>query len=215
MNIFKRFLAFVRGVSLEDPGPYSSIRAVYKYEVKNAILGYLVDDSTNPVKYRNQMAKAMVTAFKDAFDRGYIDGGGSTSEMEQSDRDWVYSKQITERGFINQLFDRLKELKKEEPDEDNTGEADARSESYSTTLDGVYSEGVLRGNKNQMLTFDGDDGEESCPECRKLKGKRHSSKWWVNRGLIPGQPGNQNYTCRGYNCHHYLYNDSGEIIVGH
>ena len=212
-NLVKRLVdAFTHSF---EAGDYYSIRSKYKYEVKNAILEYLISDSTNIAKPKNNMKQAMVEAFGNAFDSGYVDGGGDIREMNDSDKIWIANKQQTEFGFIDQLFERLKELKKEEPDEDNTSEVEDRSEGYANTLDGVYAEGKLRGAKNIMLTFDGDDGEESCSTCRKWKGKRHSVSFWVKRSLIPGQPGNQSFACRGYNCKHYLYDDKGEIWAGH
>ena len=216
MNIFERIIQKITAIlEMPAPGAYSSIREQYKYEIKNAILGYLIDDSTNPTKYANQMKRAMVNAFGPAFDRGYLDGGGDPSEMRSGDSAWLNNKQTTEMGFIDQLFERLKEMKKEGPADDSLSEVDDRAESYADTLDGVYAEGKLRGAGNVMLTFGGDDGEESCPECRKWKGKRHAASFWIIRGLIPGQPGNQNFSCRGYNCRHYLYDDKGEVWAGH
>ena len=212
-NLVKRLVdAFTHSF---EAGDYYSIRSKYKYEVKNSILEYLISDSTNIAKPKNQMKQAMVEAFGNAFDSGYVDGGGDVDEMNSSDQSWIANKQQTEFGFIDQLFERLKELKKEEPDEDNTSEVEDRSEGYANTLDGVYAEGKLRGAKNIMLTFGGDDGQESCPTCSKWKGKRHSTSFWVKRGLIPGQPGNQSFACRGYNCKHILFDDKGEIWAGH
>lgn len=216
MGFFQRLVdAITRSLTSPIPGEYPSIRSQYKYEIKNAILGYLIADSTNIAVYSNQMKRATTEAFGNAFDRGYIDGGGSQDDMLREDNGWLANKQQTEFGFINQLFGRLKEMKKETPDEDNTGEVDARSESFSTTLDGVYAEGKLRGSRNIMLTFGGDDGNESCPTCKKWQGKRHSASYWVKRGLIPGQNGNVNFECRGYNCQHILFDDKGEIWAGH
>ena len=211
--LFKKFINAI--TNSFEAGDYYSIRSKYKYEIKNAILEYLISDSTNIAKPKNQMKQAMVEAFGNAFDSGYVDGGGDIREMNDSDQSWIASKQQTELGFIDQLFERLKELKKEEPDEDNTSEVDDRSEGYANTLDGVYAEGRLRGAKNIMLTFGGDDGQESCPTCSKWKGKRHSASFWIKRSLIPGQPGNQSFKCHGYNCKHILFDDKGNIWAGH
>lgn len=199
----------------ELPSDIVTIRRTYYDEIRYAILEWLVTDSTNTFKYVNRMKKAMSIGFSNAFDRGYLDGGGQLGDQTEEDSQWLSNKKAAERVFIEQLWERLRELKKEEPDEDNSVEIDARAEGYAATLDGVYAEGKLRGSKNVMLTFDGEDGEESCRECRKWKGKRHAASFWVKRGLIPGQPGNQNFSCRGYNCRHYLYDDSGNIWAGH
>jgi hypothetical protein len=227
MNIFQRLFGKLRALLGIDKGEaldYSQIRSIYKYEIKNAILGYVIEGSDNPYKYAGQMKKSMSTAFGDAFEAGYQEGGGNVSDIEEADRSWLNNKKTTERGFIDQLFDRLKEMKKQSREDDQTQdeflyeidlEIEARSEGYAKTLDGIRDEGKLRGSRNIMLTFDGEDGQESCPECRKWKGKRHKASFWIKRGLVPGQPGNQNFSCRGYNCHHYLFDDKGEIWAGH
>jgi hypothetical protein len=215
LSIFKKLTALFAGSSGQELPEYSQIRATYKYNIKDAILGYLVDEKTNPVKYRNQMKKAMTGAFSNAFRRGYLDAGGDLAKMTGADHAWIGNKQTTEMSYIDQLFDRLKELKKEEPDQDNIHEVDDRSEGYAETLDGVYAEGRLRGNRKIMLTFEGEDGEESCKTCKKWKGKRHSADFWIKRGLIPGQPGNQNFECHGFNCLHILVDDDGNIWAGH
>ena len=216
MDIISRVVSAIKRSFVHlEAGDYYSIRSKYKYEIKNSILEYLISEGGSIAIPKNQMKQAMVEAFTNAYDSGYEDGGGSVKEMRTDDNAWLASKQQTELGFIDQLFDRLREMKKEEPDEDNTSEVDDRSESYTATLDGVYAEGKLRGSGNVMLTFGGDDGEESCPTCKKWKGKRHAASFWIIRGLIPGQPGNVNFACRGYNCQHILFDDKGEIWAGH
>jgi hypothetical protein len=90
---------------------------------------------------------------------------------------------------------------------------DQKAETYTKTVDGVYSEGKIRAGKDVALTFVGDDGAESCPTCQKWKDKRHRKSFWLKRGLIPGQPGNPNFECRGYNCQHYLIDDNGNAYT--
>ena len=77
-----------------------------------------------------------------------------------------------------------------------------RVDGYVATLEGVYTEGKLRGSKNKTLEFDGDDGEESCEDCQRLKGKRRTIKWILANNAIP-RPGNDYFECQGYKCQHY------------
>lgn len=223
-KVFRKLRALLSGTDSGEALNYPQVRSIYKYEIKNAILGYIIEGSNNPFRYAGEMKKSMSSAFSDAFNAGYVDGGGKISDMSEADKMWLNNKKTTEKGFIDQLFDRLREIKKSSKEEGQTQdeflyeidlEIESRSEGYAKTLDGIYDEGKLRGAKNIMLTFDGEDGEESCPECRKWKGKRHKASFWIKRGLVPGQPGNQNFSCRGYNCHHYLFDDSGQIWAGH
>jgi hypothetical protein len=41
-----------------------------------------------------------------------MDAGSEPTEESQADHAWVGNKQTTEMGFIDQLFDRLKRIKK-------------------------------------------------------------------------------------------------------
>jgi len=63
------------------------------------------------------------------------------------------------------------------------------------------------------LTYNGEDGEESCRQCQKYKGQRHKKSWWESRGLL-GRNGNENFDCgRWENCHHNYYNDAREQVL--
>ncbi|HEY4720197.1 MAG TPA: hypothetical protein VII92_00005 [Anaerolineae bacterium] len=73
--------------------------------------------------------------------------------------------------------------------------------------------GKLYALGNVMLTFDGDDGEESCIDCQRYKGQRHGRNWWAVRGLLE-RNGNPNYECGRYGaCHHSFYDDKGKVVV--
>ena len=64
-----------------------------------------------------------------------------------------------------------------------------------------------------MLTFDGDDGEESCAECQKYKGQTHKKSWWEKRDLLR-RNGNDNYGCQRFeNCHHFHYYADGSLAL--
>jgi hypothetical protein len=166
------------------------------------------------------MGKAMVEAFADGFETGFMEtAGGDTYEPERADTDYLAAKMDAELGYIKTLFFSLKEIMSgasiEEPvtDADIVAEADSRAAMYAKTLDGVYGQGKLRGKRNIMLTLDGMDGNESCRTCQKYKGKAHRAKWWTSHDLIPG-PGNENYECHGYNCQHQLFDADGNVWAG-
>jgi len=184
------------------PG-YEGIRNTYWAEIYDAVWEYLTG-SQAVTSFRNRMSRAMSDAFVSGAELGYEDGGG-TLPMDEDTLAWLAGEQTAELGHISDLFDRLRE---EWDGIDPITEAFARADGYADHLDAIYSEAKLRGAGNKMLTFDGNDGKESCPECKKLKGERHRASWWVSHGLIPG-PGNSNFTCNGYNCEHRLFDDDG------
>jgi hypothetical protein len=198
-------------------GDYEGTRSQYVNDIENAMINYLMGDK-GMASSKGEFKRSTSTSFVDAFETGYTETAGGTYEPEPEDSEWLAQRQAQELGYIDGLYVAMKEMKSATGDEalsnaDILDFAETRAAGYARTLDGVYSQGKLRGKKNIMLTLDGPDGKESCPECQRLKGQRHRSKWWVARDLVPG-PGNINYSCNGYNCQHQLFDDAGTVWAG-
>lgn len=195
-------------------GDYAPIRFEYKAMIEGIVTEYLYTDKVSITRFRNAFKRAIVEAFVPAFEQGLKDGGG-VDFAEGEDLDWINAKVDAEFGFVDMLFQQLKDLKTQAKEEGNQiflGVPENKAEGYARTLDGIYSEGKIRGSKNKMLTFGGDDGEESCRTCQKLKGQRHRASWWKNHGLIIYR-GNSNYECGCWQCQHYLFDDQGNIYT--
>lgn len=188
-----------------DAPAYPRTRREYVSSVGAAVHGYLESGGR---AYKNAMRRAVVEKFPDAFYRGYSDTGGEDTEPE--DESWLTDKMNSELGFIDDLFESLK-LIRAGGEFDADAIADERAEGYAATLDAVYAEGKLRGDKNKMYTFVGDDGKENCAKCRRLKGKRMKAKKIIAEGLVPS-PGNENFDCLGYECQHYWEADDGSRL---
>ena len=188
---------------------YSVIRADYENRLFDAFIGYGSTSGRGTRSFSNAAARAIVEDFPAAFYRGYRDAGGE--EVEPDDDAWLTARTEQERTYLSGAFQDIATLRDNE-----TITEDAirfKVESWLNGLDGVYAEGKLRGAKNVMLTYDGDDGQESCDECQKYKGQRHSAKWWINRDLVR-RNGNDNYGCgRWKNCQHHFYTDDGELYA--
>ena len=209
----------VAAVAIRAVGSYSATRDRYYSEIEKTIAQYLSGTGTVALP-KGHIKREMATAFVDAFETGWMEtAGGDTYEPESEDISWLASRTSQELGFIDSLFVSMKEMRDSSTKEDPLtsaeiyGYAADKAVMYSRTLDLVNAQGMLRGGKNVMLTFDGEDGKESCATCQKYKGQRHRAKWWVSRDLIPG-PGNTNYECNGYNCMHELQDDDGEMWAG-
>jgi len=172
---------------------YDNIRADLVDKLKDAFLSFV---STNGKAARNKAKRTLVEDIPAAFYRGYEDGGGDTTEPD--DEAWLTAKQAEQLGFMGDALDALRAT-----GEDITESAiDSRVEFWAGTLDGIYSEGKLRGSKNMMCYFDGDDGAESCDTCQGLKdGPPRSVKYILAHDLIP-RPGNKNFDCGGWQCQH-------------
>jgi len=175
---------------------YESIRSNYWAEVYDSVEGYLTSD--RPVTaFRNKMLVAMSESFTDAVYEGYQEVGGELP-LDADTQSWLGDRIATERGFIVDVFARLKE---EWDGLDPIAEAFARADGYAATLDSVFVEAKMRGSENATLEFGGEDGAESCPECQAMKGKKHTIKYIIENDLIP-YPGTDQYSCHGYKCQH-------------
>lgn len=189
---------------------YSRVRADYYSAVYDAVYDFLSGKSST-TSYVNAFKTAMSAA---VFETGTIawQDGGAELPVDEEAFSVVQSTHNAELGNIDALFVRLLALRRSE-DKDNIDlvaeqEASARAEGYCGTLDFLYSQIKLLAGNNKMLTFVGSDGKESCPECKRMKNKRHSAKWWVQHDLIPGS---KNYSCGGWRCLHILIDDGGQV----
>lgn len=190
--------------ALKDAGDYDAIRQRLKDAVFDAVAGYL--DSNSPItSYSNRLDTALSAAYIDAADSAYVDGGGSLP-LDEDTASWARAELDAQFGFVDSLFETLKALRKE-GDFSALDEAAARAEGYAGSLDALYNGVRLRAAGNMMLTFEGDDGEESCKDCSRYKGQRHKASWWVAHDAVPPS---RSFACGGYNCQHMLVTDDGE-----
>jgi hypothetical protein len=190
--------------ALKASGDYTSIRAEMSGEIHDAVYDYLTG-SGNVTAYRSAMALAVSAAYIAAADAGYQEGGGELP-LDADTAAWARGQLDAQLGFIDQLFESLRDLRKE-GDVNATAEALARANGYASSLDQLYSEAATRGAKNKMLTFVGSDGKESCKDCKRMKGQRHRASWWIEHDMVPGSSA---YECGGWQCEHYLETDDGE-----
>lgn len=160
--------------------------------------------------YKNAFKQAVVEAFYDSFELGWQDGGAELP-LGEDEISWIEARINQEFGFIDMLFQEAKELRKEE-DFDYFSWITQRADGYTRMLAEIYNQGTLRARDDIMVTFDGDDGEESCETCTKLKGKRHKISWFVKRNYVP--PFGVGLECgRGGHCQHGLFDDQGNEIT--
>lgn len=147
---------------------------------------------------RNAARKAVAEDVPAAFYAGYADAGGE--DTDDDDEKWLTAEQARQLDFLTDAFTALAD----DRDNETATEAaiDARVELWADTLDGIYSEGYLRGSKNIMCYFDGDDGAETCDDCQELKdGPPRSVKWILAHEKKPF-PGNKKFKCGCWKCQH-------------
>jgi hypothetical protein len=200
--------ARLAAITEKDSRPYAQQRRAYNVNIFGAMNGYLTHGDSL-VSARNEFSKEMIERFYEVFKIGFTSGGADESELEGDSDDlaWINARTEEEIGYIKSLFVALKEAKGSDLTKPELIQlAHDHADAYTNSLDMVYSEGKMRGGRTVMLTMVGEDGNESCDDCRKRKGKRYSAKKW----LAIGYPPSRDFECHGYNCQHYLVDDSGK-----
>ena len=186
----------------------SSINAQYNRDIVDALTQFFEGGSVSSPK--NAFKRSAVDNMGAAFDLGWTDGGGELPE--DSDTLSLFNARVDqEMSNIDMLFENAKGLR-QETDLDYFSWITDRADGYTNTLRELYNLGKLNAMKDQMVTFEGDDGKESCPDCQKLKGQRHRISWFVNRDFVP--PFGDGLQCAaGGQCQHGLMNDAGEWVT--
>lgn len=205
--------AWLADVVSEKARGYPAVKAAYKRSVTSAMDDYLTSQD-KATAYKSAYKRAMNEAFPEAFYVGYEEASGSREDVDSDADEWLTARMNEEIGYIDQLFVSLKQLRDSFSEGDIKAadlrdEVAVRAEGYLNSLDIVYNTGRLYGKKNVMLTMVGDDGAESCEDCRKRKGKRYSARKWLAIGFPPSR----DFECHGYRCQHYLVDDDGNQVT--
>lgn len=200
--------ALKSAVAKDVPPPtedWHVVEADYRNRLFEALISYAGGGKVT--RHKNAFRAAVVEDVSAAFYSGYVEAGGEDTEPE--DEKWLTDQLNTQLGFVDGVFTWVKELR--DGGTITEGAITARVEDWVAGLSGLYATGKAAGDANQMLTFDGDDGDESCKDCQKWKGKRHSAGFWRRKGLL-ARNGNPNFECgRWDTCQHDFYTAKGEI----
>lgn len=184
---------------------WSVVEADYRNRLAEALMGYAGGDRVTA--HKNAFRQALAEDVPGAFYSGYVEAGGEDTEPDDE-------KELTrlinaQLEFVDGVFDWVKEQRDAETISEPA--INARVDTWVAGLSGIYAEGKARGDANQMLTFKGDDGAESCKDCQKWKGKRHSAGFWRKKGLL-ARNGNPNFECgRWDTCAHDYFTDAGVL----
>lgn len=189
-------------------GDLSGVNKKYHDAITKNLIAYFEGGAIGTS--RNAFKQAMINGFGDAYDLGWTDGGQALPVDDEA-LSWLEARLNQEVGYIDMLFQEAKELRKD-TEFDFFAWATARADGYTNTLKEIYNAARMRAMKDQMVTFEGDDGAESCDDCQKLKGKRHKISWFVARNYIP--PFGSGLEChKGGKCQHGLMDDKGNWVT--
>lgn len=79
---------------------------------------------------------------------------------------------------------------------------------FNKSLMPFYTAGLMVADRNGLYTFIGQDGNESCVDCKRLKGQTHRLWQWEEKAYNP--IGNSSaLACGGFKCEHTLEKATG------
>lgn len=184
-------------------GGYEQVRNEYWASVYDAVEGYLTGN--RPITaFRSSMYNAMNSAFQTAAELGYVEGGGEVP-LDKVTQSWIDGEILAEKENIKNLFG---DLRKNWESKDAIKEAFARANGYSGKLDSIFTQGMMNGANNPMLTWHLGATEVHCTTCAQLDGKSHRAQWYIDRGYIPRRPYAE-MECGGFNCDCSLTDKNG------
>lgn len=188
---------------------YDALRGDYWAHLYDSVEAYLSGDKPITL-YRNSDVNLVTDFFQKAAEEGYQDAGAKLP-LDEDTQAWLDSAIASESANLDLTFQSLK-LMRGQDDTDAVSEAMRRADGYANTLDGIYNQARLYGLGNQMLTFAGDDGKESCDTCQMLKDQRHRASWFIAHNYVP--PSGSGLQCAaGGHCQHYLEDDQGTQVT--
>jgi len=198
----------IRVGAIKALGDVTAIMTAYHDSLTQILINFF--ESSKPVtSFKNAFKRAAVIALSNAFDLGFSDGGCGYPGPE--DNNWFNARLEQEFGYIEMLFQEARELRNE-PEFDFFSWITQRADGYTRTVKELYNVGKLRCGSDVMVTFDGNDGAESCDTCQMLKGQRHRVSWFVRRNYVP--PHGVGLDCHpGRRCQHYLVDDKGKQLT--
>ena len=191
-------------------------QALNEYENVLTRLSYeVLNGTSDAVDFRRAHKALIKSSAKGAFEEGWIEGGGDLADTEPDDIALIGDFVSEQSAFVNDFAAWLAST-------DDNGKRNwemkrrvlaERIGAWVLALQNFAERVALRAKGDPYLTFDGDDGEESCDECQEYKGQRHRMSWWDKRGLTK-RNGNDNYGCgRWAPCHHHFFTDDGKQAI--
>lgn len=141
-----------------------------------------------------------------AYQDGLEDGGVKDGVLDDDDESEFTALLASQNAFVNNFA-------KAAPTLSDAEAAGKPSMWWNKSLLPFFDAGRLSADKNGMYGFEGDDGEESCNTCQRLKGQRHRIKDWTRKKLRPGVD-TANFECKGFKCNHKLVKAMGERASG-
>lgn len=164
-----------------------------------AILADAADGSLSKASFSARMRTAINKYGRLAYVDGLQDGGVDTEELDEDDKVTFATLLAQQSPYVTNVASEIYNS-----DGGFKGSPTFRASLWvAKTLEPFYYAGLASADKNGMYKFVGEDGDESCKTCQKLKGQVHRLKDWIRKELVPRVNTDQ-YECGGWQCQHFL-----------
>lgn len=192
---------------------FKSVNEVLR-EYRDLLENWVVDAANGNISAASiarQMRKAVIDFAEEAYTEALRESGEELSdEDDKAIRDWILQQTPHIYDFADSAV-AVSDLKGDEKTEARNAMLD-RVDEWVDSLNRLTQIAQVNAEGDPFLTFDGDDGKDSCAECQKYQGQRHKKSWWENRGLLDRPNGN--FGCGRFDpCQHHYYFDSGDLAI--
>ena len=90
----------------------------------------------------------------------------------------------------------------------------ARIDLWVQSVDSLGQQGLMSAKSNRPGIWHLGATEEHCTTCKGLDGKHHRLSWFLKRGYVPRQPGNEMLECGGWKCLCTISDSvTGEVLI--
>lgn len=152
---------------------------------------------------------------RDVYVEGYGEGlgeGDAEAEMDEEDNARIADFYTEQSGFVPTFAKDVVAARTADDRESAQQAIFDRCATWAQSLEALGGIARAAAQKNQMGEWEYGDTDH-CDTCAKLNSQRHRVKWFVERGYIPRQPGNENLDCKGFRCQCRVKNDKGDTIL--
>lgn len=158
--------------------------------------------------FRRDYKQAISDGAQALFAEGWRAGGGDVEDTEPADIDVLNTWADEQQAFVNAFSDWLVNP------ESNLDDVPGRLDAWAFAGRNLAEIAQARAMGDPPLTYEGENGVESCDECQEYKGQTHRLSWWEKRGLTK-RNGNDNFTCgRWEPCQHHFYHaKTGALVI--
>ena len=147
------------------------------------------------IRVRALIAKSCQKAYRDG-----LSAGGVVSEPDDEEQEMIAVHIEQQSRYVTNFGDVLFK------DGITASEAMGKGQMwYNKSIYPMYLDGFGSAKRNQMMEFYGNDGMESCIDCKRLKRlpDRHRLKDWIRKLARPVVDAHY-YECGGWQCKHGL-----------